>query len=108
MVSKKDEVWINMMYKAELEFNTNMMDSDTLERVYAKTDEIFAQEDLTCADKTPGRRVYQDKGRKQDYGRFWAAFFALKDMADISEYLKECFWYNGNQKENLLTGFLRN
>lgn len=97
-----------MMYKVEFEFNTSSLDADALEKVCAKTDEIFAQEDLACCDKAPGRRVYQDKGRKQDYGRFWAAFFALKDMENISEHLKECFWYNGNQKENLLTGFLRN
>ncbi|MDO5392830.1 MAG: hypothetical protein Q4F24_17315 [Eubacteriales bacterium] len=96
------------MYKVEFEFKTNKADPETLEKVYAKTDEIFEQEELTCSDKTPGRRVYQGKGQKQDYGRFWAAFFALKDMADISEYVKACFWYNGNQKENLLTGFLRN
>lgn len=97
-----------MMYKVEFEFNTSSLDADALEKVCAKTDEIFAQEDLACCDKVPGRRVYQDKGRKQDYGRFWAAFFALKDMENISEHLKECFWYNGNQKENLLAGFLRN
>lgn len=97
-----------MRYKAEIKFNTSVIAPDMLEEVCAKLDEIFLQEDLTCCDKAPGRRVYRDKGRKQDYGRFWAAFFALKDMDDISVHLKECFWYNGKQKENLLTGFLRN
>lgn len=97
-----------MVYKVEFQFNTDIADPDTLEKVCAKSDEIFAQEDLECSDRTPGRRVYEDRGRQQDYGRFWAAFFTLKDMTDISNYLKEGFWYNGNQKENLLTGFLRN
>ena len=35
---------------------------------------------------------------KQDYGRFWAAIFALKSAAGISMHLQECFWYNGSEK----------
>ena len=27
---------------------------------------------------------------------------------ELAENLKECTWYNGSAKENLLTGFLRN
>ena len=53
-------------------------------------------------------RVYEDKGRDEDYGRFWAAIFALKQTPELAENLKECIWYNGSAKENLLTGFLRN
>ena len=53
-------------------------------------------------------RVYTDKGREQDYGRFWAAIFALKESSELSDNLKECIWYNGAEKENLITEFLRN
>lgn len=42
-----------------------------------------------------------------DYGRFWAAIFALKSSAWLSDHLQECFWYNGNDKENLITEFMR-
>ena len=52
--------------------------------------------------------MYLDRGRKQDYGRFWAAIFALKSAAGISMHLQECFWYNGSEKENLITEFMRN
>ena len=36
------------------------------------------------------------------------AIFALKQTPELAENLKECTWYNGSAKENLLTGFLRN
>lgn len=96
------------MYKVELSFDTNLLDVTHVESLCMQTDEIFEKEDLSCADRQPGKRIYQDKGRKQDYGRFWAAIFALKDMRGIVENLKECFWYNGAEKENLITEFLRN
>lgn len=96
------------MYRVELSFDTSALDADSIERLCARTDEIFGQEDLNCAARQPGRRVYQDRGRKQDYGRFWAAIFALKDAPFLAEHLKECFWYNGAEKENLITEFLRN
>ena len=39
---------------------------------------------------------------------FWGAIFALKESPELSANLKECIWYNGSVKENLITGFLRN
>ena len=95
------------MFKIELSFDTERLGQDALERLYARTDEIFESEDLKCVDRGVVR-VYEDKGRKQDYGCFWAAIFALKESSDLVENLKECFWYNGSAKENLITGFLRN
>ena len=78
-------------------------------RICEQTDQIFEREDLSCANREPGRRVYLDRGRQQDSGRFWAAIFALgESAAGISKHLQECFWYNGNEKENLITDFLRN
>ena len=67
-----------------------------------QADQIFEQEDLSCAVKALGSRIYLDRGRKQDYGRFWAAIFQLKNSVGIAENLLECFWYNGTEKENRL------
>jgi hypothetical protein len=96
------------MYKLELSFDTSALDTDSLEKMCEQTDEIFAQEDLTCENRQPGRRIYLDRGRKQDYGRFWAAIFALKNSAALAGSLKECVWYNGTERENLITDFMRN
>lgn len=96
------------MFKVELSFDMERLDVGTVEKMCARTDEIFEREDLKCADRKPGRRIYLDKGRKQDYGRFWAAIFALKDTSWVVEHLKECNWYNGSGRENLITDFLRN
>lgn len=93
------------MYKVELSFDTNTLDEASVEKLCMQADEIFEQEDLKCAARQPGKRVYLDRGRKQDYGRFWAAIFALKDAVDLSGYLKECFWYNGTDRENRTAGF---
>ena len=96
------------MYKVELCFDTDKLDLNEAERMCSRTDAIFKQKDLSCSEKSPGKRVYLDQGRKQDYGRFWAAIFALKDASELVSNLKECFWYNGSAKENLMTDFLRN
>ena len=95
------------MFKVKLSFDTDRLEQDILEQLYAKVDEIFESEDLNCVDRALVR-VYEGKGRKEDYGRFWAAIFALKQTPELPENLKECIWYNGSAKENLLTGFLRN
>ena len=95
------------MPKIELSFDTDRLGQDVLKRLYAMTDEIFESEGLKCVDRGVVR-VYEDRGRKKDYGRFWAAIFALKESPELSANLKECIWYNGSAKENLLTGFLRN
>ena len=95
------------MPKIELSFDIDRLGQDVLKRLYAMTDEIFESEDLNCVDRALVR-VYEDKGRDEDYGRFWAAIFALKQTPELAENIKECIWYNGSAKENLLTGFLRN
>ena len=95
------------MPKIELSFDIDRLGQDVLKRLNAMTDEIFESEGLKCVDRGVVR-VYEDRGRKKDYGRFWAAIFALKESPELSANLKECIWYNGSVKENLITGFLRN
>ena len=95
------------MPKIELSFDIDRLGQDVLKRLYAMTDEIFESEGLKCVDRGVVR-VYEGRGRKKDYGRFWAAIFALKESPELSANLKECIWYNGSVKENLITGFLRN
>lgn len=95
------------MYKVEIKFDTRNLTPSDVDKMCEQTDQIFAKEDLNCSDRELGRRVYLDRGRKQDYGRFWAAIFALKSSTWLSEHLQECFWYNGNDKENLITEFMR-
>lgn len=95
------------MYKVEITFDTNELAQDEVEKMCEQTDRIFEREDLNCAVREPGKRVYLDCGRKEDYGGFWAAIFALKDSAWLKNHLQECFWYNGNNKENLITEFMR-
>ena len=95
------------MPKIELSFDIDRLGQDVLKRLYAMTDEIFESEGLKCVDRGVVR-VYEDRGRKKDYGRFWAAIFALKESPELSANLKECILYNGSVKENLITGFLRN
>lgn len=95
------------MPKIELSFDIDRLGQDVLKRLYAMADEIFESEGLKCVDRGVVR-VYEDRGRKKDYGRFWAAIFALKESPELSANLKECIWYNGSVKENLITGFLRN
>ena len=96
------------MYRVELKFDADNLTPSDMDRICEQTDQIFEREDLSCANRESGRRVYLDRGRQQDYGRFWAAIFALKSAVGISKHLQECFWYNGNEKENLITDFLRN
>lgn len=96
------------MYKVEITFDSRNLKPADLDQICEETDQIFAKEDLSCADRQPGKLVYLDRGRRQDYGRFWAAIFALKNSSRITSHLQECFWYNGKEKENLITDFIRN
>lgn len=99
---------VNEMYKVEIKFDPSNLTQHDMDKICEQTDEIFEKEGLDCSDRELGHRVYLDRGRKQDYGRFWAAIFALKSAAGISKHLQECFWYNGDEKENLITDFMRN
>ena len=99
---------MSIMYKVELKFDTSKLAPETVNQMCEQADQIFEQEDLSCAVKALGSRIYLDRGRKQDYGRFWAAIFQLKNSVGIAENLLECFWYNGTEKENLITDFIRN
>ncbi|WP_346906374.1 hypothetical protein [Faecalicatena orotica] len=38
---------------------------------------------------------------------FWAALLELKNLTDVVEILEECFWHNGNDKEDLLRDFIK-
>ena len=98
---------VDVMYKVEIKFDTRNLTPGDMDKICEETDQIFEKEDLNCADRQPGRRVYLDRGRRQDYGRFWAAIFAMKNSRRITDHLQECFWYNGNEKENLITEFIR-
>ena len=71
------------MPKIELSFDIDRLGQDVLKRLYAMTDEIFESEGLKCVDRGVVR-VYEDRGRKKDYGRFWAAIFALKEGPELS------------------------
>lgn len=96
------------MYKLELSFDIETLGMDVAEKFCTKVDEIFQREQLKCDYKQPGQRIYADCGRKQDYGKFWSAIFTLRNSYQLKNHLKECFWYNGKNKENLITEFMRN
>ena len=96
------------MYIVEIIFSSKVLTQSDMDQICEETYQIFEREELSCADRQPGKRVYLDRGRKQDYGRFWAAIFAMKNSRKITDHLQECFWYNGNDKENLITEFIRN
>ena len=70
---------MSIMYKVELKFDTSKLAPETVNQMCEQADQIFEQEDLSCAVKALGSRIYLDRGRKQDYGRFWAAIFQLKN-----------------------------
>ena len=95
------------MYKVELSVEASQLSRDEVDGLCKQADQIFDKEDLKCIARQYGKRVYVDRGRKQDYGRFWAAIFAIKDSAWLTKHLAECIWHNGNDQENLITEFLR-
>lgn len=58
------------MYRVELKFDSDNLTPSDMDRICEQIDQIFEREDLSCANREPGRRVYLDRGRQQDYGRF--------------------------------------
>ena len=59
---------MSIMYKVELKFDTSKLAPETVNQMCEQADQIFEQEDLSCAVKALGSRIYLDRGRKQDYG----------------------------------------
>ena len=49
-----------MVYRVELSFDTEKLDQETVEKMCARTDEIFESEELDCAERQPGKRIYLD------------------------------------------------
>ena len=95
------------MYKVELSVDASRLSRDEVNGLCNQADQIFGREDLKCIACQYGKRIYVDRGRKQDYGRFWAAIFAIKDSVWLTKHLTECTWHNGDDQENLITEFLR-
>ena len=48
------------MYKVELSFDTSRLNEETVEQLCRQTDKLFEQEDLSCAERLHGKRVYVD------------------------------------------------
>ncbi len=60
------------MYKVELSFDTNLLDVTHAESLCMQTDEIFEKEDLSCADRQPGKgyiRIREESRIMEDSGR---------------------------------------
>lgn len=95
-------------YKVEIKLDLDNLSAKDRDSLCRRTDSIFSSEELECKVSTCGMRTYLGKGHTQDYGKFWAAIFQLKTAKDISARLKECTWYNGEERENLITDFIRN
>ncbi len=95
------------MYKVELKIYMHNLIQDDADQICKEIDHFFETEKLICVKRHQGTRIYISQGCREDYGRFWAAIFAMKHSKKISENLKECFWYNGDKKENLITDFFR-
>lgn len=93
-------------YKVELKLDLENLSVKDRDDLCKRTDDIFAVEELECKTTSSGRRIYYEKGNAQSYGKFWAALFQLKTAKDIAAHLKECNWYNGEEKENLLMEFI--
>ena len=55
---------VNEMYRVELIFDSDNFTPSDMDRICEQTDQIFEREDLSCANREPGRRVYLDRGRQ--------------------------------------------
>ena len=96
------------MFKVELIFDTEHYEPKRIEELCRQTDHLFEREDLACVEDRFGRRTYLDKGRDEDFGRFWAALFAMKrTMGTSEECIRNAYWYHDDSKEDLLTEFIR-
>ena len=64
------------MYKVEIIFNSKDLTQSDMDQICEETDQIFEREELSCADRQPGKRVYLDRGRKlqKDYRSFTGMF----------------------------------
>jgi hypothetical protein len=67
------------MFRVELGFDTEHLDSEMLERLGEETDRIFESRNMPCESRDVGRRVYTGTGNdKTDFGQLWVALCKIK------------------------------
>ncbi|WP_346906372.1 hypothetical protein [Faecalicatena orotica] len=55
-----------LMYKVEIKFREDKIEPESAKLLCEQIDRIFEKEDLKCSGSCLERRIYSDKGRKDD------------------------------------------
>lgn len=92
------------MFKIELFFDESLGE-DELKKLGSKIDEIFAEDNIRKADKTLTSRTYYDNGHESDFGKMWASLCQIKNTMDHSAFIREGYWYEDDEKEDLIVEF---
>ena len=92
------------MFKIELFFNETLEESE-LRKIGAIIDEFFAEDNIKKVDKTLTSRTYYDNGYESDFGKMWASLCQIKNTMNFSAFLKEAYWYENDEKDDIITEF---
>ena len=92
------------MFKIELFFDESLGEAE-LKKLGAKIDKIFAEDNIKKADKTLTSRTYYDNGKDEDFGRIAAALCEIKNTMNHSAFIRESYFYDDDEKEDLIVEF---
>ena len=92
------------MFKIELFFDESLSEAE-LKKLGARIDKIFAEETITKVDKTLTSRTYYDNGDAKDFGRIAAALCEVKNTMNYTKFIKEAYFYEEDDKEDLVVEF---
>ena len=92
------------MFKVELFFDESLGETE-LKKLGAKIDKIFAEETITKVDKKLTSRTYYDNGKDKDFGKIAAALCEIKNNMNHSKLIRESYFYDDDEKEDLIVEF---
>ena len=92
------------LFKIELFFDETLSEAE-LKKLGSKIDKIFAEKTITRVDKTLTSRIYYDNGFEEDFGKMWASLCRIKNSIDYNKLLVKGYWYENDDKEDLIVEF---
>jgi hypothetical protein len=90
------------MFRVEIEFKPDL---DDIARYTSACDEIFADLNMPCIDKSHISRVYGDNGNPKDIGILYRGVGKISRTPWIVQGIYDAHFDNGHNRDTLMTNF---
>ncbi len=92
------------MFRVEIEFKPELKD---VTKYCSAVDDIFAERNMPCIQRSDTKRVYGDNGNPKDFGVLYAAVGAIRRTPWIVDGIHDAHFDNGSHRDTLMTNFFK-